>query len=225
MNKLEPYVEYHGFVLLKNSVDSHSTGLKSQFRLRNEDDLDVFKGITKRRKGHAGQIYRMHFRPITDEEFRITDVFFLGATWSHTNGTVVAFEFCAKQEWQEFREWPALSQGKDVEAQEIEIVLFKVGDNGELINLAQRDRIEAINEMKGGAQSIRCARLTTDGEFKHWVALMVNKDRNMMVSDEFLAQWVKDRCGIKSRKELDNDPKALENFNVLIMSPFNRWRG
>ena len=141
MNPLDPYVEYHGFVLLKNAVDSHSTGLKSQFRLRDEDDLDVFKSVTKRRKGKAGQIYRMHFRPIEKKDFCVADIFFLGATWSHTNGTVVAFEFSGKEDWQQFRDWPALAEGKDVEAKEIEILLFRVGDDGELVNLEQRNKI------------------------------------------------------------------------------------
>ncbi len=225
MNKLEPYVEYHGWVLLKNSTDSHSTGLKSQFRLRNEDDLDVFKGITKRRKGHAGQIYRMHFRPINEKDFRITDVFFLGATWSHNNGTVVAFAFTDKQEWQDFRDWPALSEGKDVEAQEIEIVLFRVGDNGELVNIQQRDRIEAIEDMKGGPQSIRCARLLTDPEFVRYYASLSEEQDTHPDFERNAKLWINEQCGIRSRKELDHDSCALDRFNALVMSPFNRWRG
>jgi hypothetical protein len=221
MDSLEPYVEYHGFVLLKNATDSHSTGLKSQFRLRNDDDLDVFKSITKRRKGHAGQIYRMHFRPIEEEDFRVADIFFLGATWSHTNGTVVAFEFTGKEDWQQFREWPALSEGKQVEAKEIEILLFRVGENGELVNLAQRDRIEKIEQMKGGPQSIRCAKLLLDGEFMDYVCSLSVLET---VSEETAEAWIKKTIGISSRKELDNDESALNRFNKLVMSPFNRWR-
>lgn len=221
MNKLKPYVEFHGFAILKNAVDSHSTGHKVQFRLRDDDDLEVFKGITKRRKGHAGQIYRMNYRPLSEKEYRVTDVFFLGVSWSHSNGTVVAFEFSDTEDWQEFRNWPALTQGKHVDPQEVEFVLFKVGDNGELVNLAQRDRIEAINKMKGGPQSIRCARLSTDGEFMDY---LTSESLVESTSPATAEKYIKETCGIKSRKELDNDDVALERFNREIMSPFNRWR-
>jgi len=223
MNSLEPYVEYHGFAILKNAIDSHAAGNKVQFRLRDEDDLETFKGITKRRKGHAGQIYRMNYRPLSDSEFRVTDVFFLGVSWSHTNGTVVAFEYSDSECWKEFREWPAIMSGKDMEIdpQEVEIVLFKVGDNGELINLAQRNRIEAINKMKGGPQSIRAARLCTDAEFMDY---LMESSLVESSSPEMAEKYIKKTCVIKSRKELDNDDVALERFNTFIMSPFNRWR-
>jgi len=223
MNDLNPFVEYHGWVLLKNAIDSHSTGLKSQFRLVNDDDLDVFKTITKRRKGHAGQIYRMHFRPLGDEDFRVADIFFLGATWSHTNGTVVAFEFSGKEEWQEFRDWPAIANGKHVEAKEIEILLFRVGDNGELVNLEQRDKIEAVEDMKGGPQSIRAARLCNDNEFLVYLSGVCELKIEKM-GPKFASQWIKEQIGISSRKELDHSEAALNRFNKMIMTPFNDWR-
>jgi len=218
MNPLEPYVEYHGFVLLKNAIDSHSTGLKSQFKLQEEDDLDKFKAITKRRKGHAGQIYRMHFRPMGEEDFHVADIFFLGANWSHSNGTTVAFEFSGKEEWQEFRDWPSIADCKVEGAKEIEILLFRVGDDGELLNIQQRDAIERINNMKGGPQSIRCARLLRDPEFLQWI----KAERSWLKSP---GDFIKETVGIKSKKELDNDRAALNRFNELVMSPFNRWRG
>jgi len=220
MDNLEPYVEYHGNVLLKNAIDSHSTGLKAQFRLRDDDDLDTFKKITKRRKGRAGQIYRMHFKPILDEVWLIADIFFLGATWSHNNGAIVAFEFSAKEEWQDFRDWPAIAEGKHVEAKEIEIILFQVNEAGELVNKQQRDRMEIARTMKGGPQSIRAARLSTDREFLSFMCQYKNP-----CDSKFAEQWIKTTCNIESRKELDHDADALDKFNKLVMKPFNRWRG
>jgi len=218
MNPNEPYVEYQGFVLLKNSIDSHSTGLKSQFKLQNEDDLNKFKSITKRRKGRAGQIYRMFFRPVGEEDFKVADVFFLGANWSHSNGCWIAFSFSEKQEWQEFRDWPGIADSGIDGAKEIEIILFRVADDGKLMNLHQRDAIERVNSMKGGPQSIRAARLSTDHEFQQW---LISDKEWKGKADAFIKKVV----GIKSRKELDNDPAALKRFEKLVMSPFNRWRG
>ena len=220
MNNLEPYVEYHGWVTLKNAIDSHATGLKGQFRLNKEDDLDTFKSITKRRKGRAGQIYRMHFRPTGDEDFKIADIFFLGATWSHNSGTIVAFEFSEKSEWQEFRDWPGLAGGNKDDAKEIEIVLFRVTDDGKLMNIQQRDAIERIQIMKGGPQSIRAARLCKDGEFMDY---LTSEGLVESTSPETAAKYVMEKCGIGSRKELDHDPEALDRFNKLVMSPFIKW--
>lgn len=225
MNKLEPYVEYHGNMLLKNAINSHGTGLKVQFRLREEDDLEIFKGVTKRRKGKAGQVYRMNYKSVGEEHWGVTDIWFLGATWSHNNGAIVAFQLPDVTEWQHFRDWPALSEGKHVEAQEIEVILFMVGDNGELVNVQQRERIEKLHNMKGGPQSIRAARVCSSDEFQQWMALTINDDKNLLLSEQFIEKWIKDVCQIKSRKELDHDSDALDRFNSLVMSPFNRWRG
>lgn len=224
MNKLEPYVEYHGNILLKNAINSHSTGLKVQFRLRDEDDLEVFKGITKRRKGKSGQIYRMNYRDIAADKWGVIDVWFLGATWSHNNGGIVAFQMSDVTEWQDFRNWPALSEGKNTEAQELEVILFRVSDSGELMNIAQRDKVERIEKMKGGPQSIRAARLLSDPEFILFCAVKFNRDRNLPVSEKFMNEFICRASEIESKKELDNDAVALDNFNERVMSPFNRWR-
>jgi hypothetical protein len=222
VNQLEPFVEYHGFALLKNAVDSHASGFKCHFKLQNEDHLNKFKAITKRRKGHAGQIYRMQYRPVGDKQFEDVDVFFIGANWSHTNGCTVTFAFQGQEDWQQFRDWPAISDHKDFPegAKEVEIVLFRVSEKGEVVNIHQRDAVERINKMKGGPQSIRCARLCTDPEFVQWFSNIASKSGKKKPND-----WIKETIGIKSRKELDHDPAALSRFEKLVMSPFNRWRG
>jgi hypothetical protein len=163
----------------------------------------------------------MHYRPLGEQDFCVTDVFFLGVSWSHTNGTIVAFEFSDKDRWQEFRDWPAIMQGKDTKPQEVEILLFRVGDDGQLVNLAQRNFIERVNNMKGGPQSIRCAKLCVDGEFMDY---LTSESLVESTSPATAEKYIKETCGIKSRKELDHDDDALERFNKQIMSPFNRWR-
>lgn len=222
MNDLEVYVEYHGWVFLKNAIDSHVTGLKVQYRLRDDNDLDIFKKVTKRRKGHAGQIYRMHYKPMGEDSWEIMDVWFLGVSWSHTNGATVAFELQEKCHWDAMREWPAIGEGKDVIPKEIEILLFRIGDDGEMINLKQRDHIEAVNELKGGPQSIRAARLSADNEFRAYVTAQV--ESLIIVSSEVAAAWMKKIVGYESRKQLDHNKDLLEKFEKGVMSPFNRWR-
>jgi hypothetical protein len=221
VSDLEKYVEYHGWFLLKNAINSHATGHKVQFRLRDEDDLNVFKGITKRRKGHAGQIYRMNYRRAAGDKYQVTDAFFLGATWSHNSGAVVAFEVADVEMWESFRRMPALAQGKDVEAEEFEVILFRVGEDGQLIDLQKRGKIEAIEQLKGGAQSVRAARLCMDGEFLDYLTA---ESLVESTSTETAVKYIKETAEIKSRKELDHDPAALIRFNALVMSPFNRWR-
>lgn len=223
MDELRPYVEFHGNMFVKNAINSHSTGLKVQFRLRNEDDLEIFKGVTKRRKGKAGQVYRMHYKAVGAENWKVADCWFLGATWSHNNGAVVAFMLSDVTEWQDFRDWPGLGDGAGTEAQEIELLLFRVGDNGELVNIRQRNRIETINEMKGGPQSIRAARMIADPEFKRYMAALINNDENLPVSDKFINDWVCKRCRITSKKELDHDGDKLARFNQMVSGPFIRW--
>ena len=76
--------------------------------------------------------------------------------------------------------------------------------------------------MKGGPQSIRAARLSGDHEFLMFLA---SESGTNPVNSEFAENWIKETVGIKSRVELDHDEAALNRFNKLVMSPFNRWRG
>ena len=222
MNELEPYVEYHGNAYVRNAIDSHATGLKIQLKLRFEDGLDVFKGIVKRRKGKAGQIYRIHFRPIETTDFYVADVWFLGASWSHVNGTTIAFRLSDPDDWKIFRAWPALSEGKEVVAQEIEFLLFRVGDDGELVNIKQRDKIEQIEkaakDRKGGPLSRRAGILCGEDDFLDWI-------RENHSRFDYLPHGARDyiyiRCGVKSRADLDHEVEAGEKFKAL-MSEYNR---
>ena len=220
---MAPYVEYHGFAYLKNAVDSHSTGLKIQLRLKEEDDLDVFKKITKRRKGKAGVIYRIHYREVGTEDFRVGDVWFLGVSWSHTNGCTVAFEISEKETWEWFRDRPA-TDGKSDSPLEIEFLLFRVNDDGELMNIRQRDmveRAETLKGKKGGPQSIRAARLCNHTDFINWLI----KTERMAPGDYTPAQiadWMRKELDIVSRVELDHDEQARSRFEEMH-SEFIRW--
>ena len=214
---LAPYVEYHGNAYVRNAIDSHATGLKVQFRLRFEDGLDTFKAMTKKKKGKAGQIFHVHYRPVEETEYRVAEVWLLGVTWSHTHGTTVAFGFNDKDEWQSFRDWPAIAQGKEIEPQEVEFLLYRVGADGKLVNIEQRDKIEAIESTakarKGGPLSKRAAQLCNDDAFLDYIR---ETDPRFDYVPNGARNYIYLICSVDSRAELDHVAPAAEAFKKML---------
>jgi hypothetical protein len=217
------YVSYHGWVLLKNAINSHQFGLRVQFALTHEDDFKVFKDFTKHRKNRAGSgAYRIYLRPDDDVWGEPMDMLFITWSLSPTNGAAVTFEMSSMKDWEKLRGLPALS-AKD-EPEKLEIMALELDDNGVPINIGQRAKLEKMAAIKkwgkGGPQSKRAARLCGHTDFVGWAVSCGSVPYNPTPED--IAEWMRTKCEIDTRAQLDHDPAALQRFEDRIMSPFLR---
>ena len=230
MNETD-YVAYHGWVWLKNAINSHQFGLRVQLKLCHEDDLKVFQGIKKHRKKRAGSgSYRIFTRIDPKEESWYGPVDMLFITWAHSisNGVTVTFEIADQAEWETLRGRPALAAGyEEGQLDKVEIMMVELNDEGKPINVEQRAKMEKMAREKswgkGGPQSIRAARLGRDKDFIDWVVLHKHWKTDMVsVSPQTIAEWMRGECDIDTRRQLDHDPAALQRFEDRVMSPFLR---
>lgn len=82
-----------------------------------------------------------------------------------------------------------------------------------LLQLAEEPRL-TIMQMAGS--------LPRDPEFREWVA---SQDKGYHAPDEhFAAEYIRERCGITSRRELATNPEAAQRFHNLIRKPYTVWR-
>jgi len=222
----EAYVAYHGWVYLKNAINSHQYGLRVLLKLCHEDDLKVFEGLQKHRKNRAGSgAFRVMTRLSGREDwYGPVDMLFI--TWSHsvTGGAVITFELDDQQEWEAIRARPALMGGTDEAAlDKIEMMMIELDDEGKVVDVKQRAKLEAMARKrkwpKGGPQSKRAARLCQDPEFKLWLGHRMDWQE---VDTAKAADWMRRECDLDTRAQLDHDPAALQRFEDRVAKPFLR---
>lgn len=230
----EDYVAYHGWVYLKNAIDSHQFGLRIQFALDHEDDFKIFKDVKKHRKNRAGSGgYRILMRMTVRGEWEEpVDMLFISWSLSATNGAVVTFEMEDYDRWHKLRHSPALASGYErAGLDKIEVMMIELDDDGKPINVEQRAKLERMalkrKWPKGGSQSKRAARLCREEDFRRWVALQINWDsaglpKNPEVTPEVAADWMRTECDLDTRAQLDHDPAALQRFEDRVIKPFLR---
>lgn len=96
--------------------------------------------------------------------------------------------------------------------------MYEVGDDEKIVDQAQKESSETI---KGGLLAQRAGRLCADETFRLWVAVQRGKEGRC--SQEEAAEFIRSRCRIQSRRELDHDEGALERFRKWIERPFAIW--
>ena len=210
----EDHVAYHGRFALYNAESSHARGYRVQFRLRSEDDYKVFKGMTKRKKGRAGIVFRVS---LLGELPRMIEAYFAGWSVTNSDGARVTFDLQTSEDFDFFRELPALCD--TTEGIEWEAVMVEVGDDGQAVDQKRREQVES---MKGGVQCKRAALLCTDRNFRLWCGTQKMTLGRAATQDE-AAQMIRDVCRIASRAELDHDDSAAERFRRWITLPYAKW--
>ena len=208
----EDEVAAHGLVTLHNAESSHTAGYKLALTLKDEKDYEQFSSVTKRRKGKAGVRYRMFLLHDDQTLCRQLEVFFLGWTVSNTAGAKTKFELQDPDDFTFFRSLPA--------GQEWSMVLAEITDDEEVVDQKQKEVAETI---KGGPKSIRAGRMCADPNFQWFVSHKLNKPRDKRATPDECADFIRTKCGIKSRAELDHDEAAWERFIRWVSKPFAIW--
>jgi hypothetical protein len=227
----EDYVAYHGWVYLKNAINSHQFGLRIQLKLCHEDDLRVFQDMKRHRKNRAGSgAYRVLTRTHGKQAW-YGPVDMLLLTWSHSlsSGAGITLELDSQEEWEKIRLAPALSAGYEEPALDrVEIMMIELDDEGKPINVEQRAKLEKMQRQKkwpkGGPQSIRAARMCNDTDFLQYV-VQLNPDKwapGKVWTGADVAEWMREEIQIDTRRQLDHDPEALQRFEDKIVRPFLR---
>ena len=64
--------------------------------------------------------------------------------------------------------------------------------------------------------------LARDPDFQEWVSYYSVPPR--IVGSDEAAQFIRDTCKVRSRRELADDDAAVQRFHSLIRKPFVAWK-
>lgn len=212
----EEQVAAFGDVTLHNAESSHVAGLKLTLSLKDEKDYEQFSSVTKRRKGKAGVRYQMSLLHKDEHACRQVEVFFLGWSVSNTSGAKVKFELQSEADFIFFRGMP--------QAFEWQMVLAEIDDDEMVVDQKQREDVETL---KGGPRSQRAGAMCADVEFQRFVHGKLvgagNGRTGTRATPDECANFIRQKCGINSRRELDHNERAWEAFTRWVSKPFAIW--
>lgn len=107
----------------------------------------------------------------------------------------------------------------------------ELDSDDEPINQEKRARIEKANGAnKGGPLCKWAATKGHDKLFLQWLseAIQMPDKKYRPVAwweqDDRVARWIRWLCGVESRRDLDNNAQAAENFHDRIRRPYSEWR-
>lgn len=131
----ESEVAVFTYVQLSDASSSHRSGYKVTFNLEDDGDFQMFRAVTKRRKGHAGVRYRM-FLVKEEKDFLMEfEVYFIGWTLS-ARGAKVRFDLQGSDDFETFR---TMEPGEEV----WKMLLVELGDDEKPVDQSQRAFVES----------------------------------------------------------------------------------
>jgi hypothetical protein len=92
----------------------------------------------------------------------------------------------------------------------------ELDDDDSAIDQDKRGKVEDAHARAGQKLSQYCYLLCNNEMFVHYL-----EERAL---DNRVARWVRWRCNIESRSELDHNPEAAKIFHEQIREPYADWR-
>lgn len=205
---------------------SSGSGAKVKWQLGDRNELDHFDKGKVRRKRKGGQT--RYFLSVHDTDgvaiWRTDEVLFLGSHWSDSAGAVVTFELADAETLLEYR--ALKSSEEDSTGDTRFLTLVQIGDDDRLVDqkLAGMD----TTEVKGGRLARHAGIACRDKAFQEfaWVA-QHGKEPIPAMDDKALAEmaatFVREKCRVTSRAQLDHDADAATRYEQLVNRPFIRY--
>jgi len=147
------------------------------------------------------------------------EMWLLGWKETHNGGATVTFQLSDPEELEAFKKM-TVSKGK-VAGQRFACVLVEIQDDETPINQNNKRRIEKEELIKGGPLSKRAGILCNDSDYLGYLILhkhITKGEKKAMV--EAAEVYVRNMCGVTTRKMLDHDKEAGHKFRTFVLSPF-----
>jgi hypothetical protein len=215
---------FHGPVRLASWSESSSQEFRVKLELLDgREALEHFERATRRTKKRAGQRYRATWQSEAGEvvEGAPSEVWFLGADWSHQNGATIKFAV-------DEQDWIRAQRTVDVDANAPRwfIGLVQLDTDDKPINQAKAALVEWAEGLVGGPKSKAAARRCQESEFQAFVGQRLGLKKS--ATQDQADRWIKQQVGIHTKKLLDYaDPTTQEpyweRYERRVQSPFITW--
>lgn len=229
-NSTDSLVAYHGPVELIHWEDTSGGGARIKLGLADRDELKYFDSIIKRRKGYAGQRFSFFWQTIDGDALQLmpSEGWFAGAQWSTNVGASIVFSL-HPADLDLIRGLTARDQQDEKFGHKCFLSLVELDDDETPIDQQQREKVEAVAAppRKGGRWSKNAGILCNDMDFQNYVLQKFAPGDRPNTEDEtlatFCAAWLRGRCSIASRRDLDHDDGALHRYQTLVKKPYLDW--
>jgi hypothetical protein len=149
--------------------------------------------------------------------------------WAETSqgGSRIVLQLADPDDLEPFKAMSlAKGRGKNaIAGQRLMVAFVEIGDDEQPVAESQDDmnrrltkRVMDMPIAKGGPLSRLAGRWCNDEAFQKWITPL--GEIECRGDSETAAALVRTLCGVKSRAEIDHDPKAAEKFERLIRRPF-----
>lgn len=201
-------------VYLHNAESSNAVGYRATFALCDDADIEGFRQITKHRKGRAGGIYTAYLvdenQPLNNYKF---EGLFLG--WSASQaGAKIKFILSDEGTFDYFR----MQEAGNKELAWM-LVLVEMTDDSEPVDQEAKERVNTT--LRGGPLCKKAAILCNDRMFLRWIGSIWK--RKEPATPKEAAEFIRNRCRIQSRVELDHDEAAAMRFHKAVLTPYAVW--
>lgn len=204
-----PEPAYQGEMFLAAWSEASTTGVKVSFILPDKEALDKFRFLTVRKGKTAGQRFKASFVRVNKTEPAYAGELML-AGWDekHNRGPLVTFMLPDDEALRRFKYFDCHKPG--VTGERFMAVLIQIDDDEQPIPPGG-DTQKA--KLPSNAAALMCL---SDG-FQQFV----QHKRNFVPDkpherEEQAVVYMREFCGMKSRKELDHQPEKRDRYKVLM---------
>lgn len=198
---------------------STASGAKVKWTLADMEELRKFDGLKRksRRKGPRPRYYLVVHMPDGETVWRADEVLYCGGRYSTEEGAFVTFELDSPETLLTYRELRVADEISEGEPRLLTV--FEVAEDGTLVDQA----IAALDEapkLVGGPVSKHAGMMCREPEF---IAFVAHVTANPTCTESQATDWLRAKCQIQSRAELDHDDAAKHRFKVFVEGPYIRF--
>ena len=146
------------------------------------------------------------------------EVQFCGWADNHTAGPRITFWLPDGELLNFFRRLTMKKGGRS--GQRFYMTLVEIDDQDQPVNQEAKRHLE--DAMKGGSLSKHAARLCRDEDFRAWIE-EIEQFESGVVTEDRAAEWIRARCNVESRAELDHNVGAAQIYHNMIRRPYLDW--
>lgn len=227
-----PIIAYKGGFELLDAKWDLGSGRTVKFRLMEEPGKPIlmhpFAQFTRRRGGRVGTRFHMVMTVIgKDKPMFQGEVMLMSGGQPLGQGFWVSFWLDDEADHHPFAGYRG--RKGDRPGDMFSAAFVELDDDDQPIDQAKRDKVEEAHARAGQKLSQYCYMLCNNELFLNYLeerALVNNKPRSIhwWAKDDRVARWVRWRCNIESRSELDYNKEAAKIFHEQIREPYADWR-
>lgn len=227
-----PIIAYKGGFELLDAKWDLNHGRTVKFRLMEEPGTPIlmhpFASFTRRRGGRTGTRFRMVMtKNGADKPMFNAEVMLMSGGQPLGQGFWVSFWLDDEASHHPFAGYRG--RRGDAPGETFSAAFVELDDDDSAIDQVKRGRVEEAHARAGQKLSQYAYLLCTNPMFLQFLSerALVNGDPRTVewwTKENHAARWLRWRCNIESRSELDRNAEAATVFHEEIRQPYSDWR-